>query len=231
MKFHSHAKDILRKYKMKICPTCNKAMKSGNLSRHLRLHVKQSYSKLVDEKKTDLKKNKEDFERGVFIKDYIEQQKIDPKILRGEHQKAVKTNINLPVLDVILKPWQEKLLKLMKPSEREIIWIVGKNGNEGKTWFQKYLKNTHGASKVFQASIKKNSEGIIHALSKRILPLIDLFIFNVPRCFHIEDFPYGILEEIKDGNAASTKYDSSILELKTPRYIEYKQVYQRKNSL
>ena len=41
-----------------------------NLARHMRNHGKQSYSKLVDEIKTDLEKNKEDLERGVFIKDY-----------------------------------------------------------------------------------------------------------------------------------------------------------------
>ena len=204
---------------MKICPTCNKAMKSGNLSRNFRLHAKQSYSKLIDEIKTDLKKNKEDFEMGVFIKDYIQQHKLDPKILRREYQKVVKTNINSPVLDVVLKPWQEKLLKLMKPSEREIIWIVGKDGNEGKSWFQKYLKNTRGASKVFQASIKNNSGGVRAVLSKRIVSIIDLFIFNVPRSFNIIDFPYGILEEIKDANVASTKYDGSILELKTPNIV------------
>ena len=129
----------------------------------------------------------------MFIKDYIKQQKIDPKILRREHQKAVKTSIDRPLLDVVLRPWQEKLLKLMKPSEREILWIVGKDGNEGKSWFQNYLKNSHGASKVFQAGIKKNSDGILHALSKRIVSLIDWFIFNVPRCFYFDDIPYHML--------------------------------------
>ena len=204
---------------MKICPICNKAMIYTHLARHMRTHTKQSYSKLVDEIKTDVEKNKEDLEKGEFIKDYIQQQKIDPKILRREHQKAVKTSIDRPLLDVVLRPWQEKLLKLMKPSEREILWIVGKDGNEGKSWFQNYLKNSLGASKVFQASIKKNSEGILHALSKRIVSLIDWFIFNVPRCFYFDDIPYHMLEEIKDGKAVSTKYESSILDLNTPNIV------------
>ena len=194
-------------------------MISGNLARHMRRHAKHSYSKLIDGIEIDLEKNKEDVERGVFIRDYIHQRKIDPKILRREYQKAVKTGIDSPVSDLFLKPWQEKLLKLMKPSEREILWIVGKHGNEGKSWFQKYLKNTRGSSKVFQASIKKNADGILYALSKRILSLIDLFIFNIPRSFYMDDFPYAILEEIKDGNAVSTKYDSSILELNTPNIV------------
>ena len=39
------------------------------------------------------------------------------------------------------KPWQESLLEYtQQPSDREIVWVVGKEGNEGKTWFQKYVK-------------------------------------------------------------------------------------------
>ena len=107
MKLHKHEKDNVQKYKMKICPICNKAMIYTNLTRHMRTHAKQSYSKLIDEIKTDQKRNKENFEKGVFIKEYINQQKIDPKILRKEYQKAVKTSIDLPVLDIVLKPRQE----------------------------------------------------------------------------------------------------------------------------
>ena len=219
MKLHKHSKVYVQKYNMKICPICNKAMIYTNLTRHMRTHAKQSYSKLIDEIKTDQKRNKENFEKGVFIKEYINQQKIDPKILRKEHQKAVKTSIDSPVLDIVLKPWQEKLLKLIKPSKREIFWIVGRDGNEGKSWFQDYLRNTRGSGKVFQAAMKKSRDGILHALSKRIVSLIDLFIFNVPRCFDMNDFPYDILEEIKDGKTVSTKYDSSILKLNTPNIV------------
>ena len=37
-------------------------------------------------------------------------------------------NIN----QVILRPWQQSLLEHMKPSDREIIWVIGKKGNEGE---------------------------------------------------------------------------------------------------
>ena len=134
----------------------------------MRTHAKQSFSKVVDGIKTDQERNKEEFEKGMFIKDYIIHQKIDPKTLRREYQKAVKTVMDTPVLDLVLKPWQEKLLKLMKPSEREIILIVGKDGNEGKSWFQDYLKNTRGSSKVFQAAIKKSADGILHHYQKEL---------------------------------------------------------------
>ena len=119
----------------------------------------------------------------------------------------MKTKFPALKVEVILKPWQEKLVELIKPSEREIIWIVGSVGNEGKTWFQKYLKDIHGV-RVFDANIKKSSKCILHILSKEIVSLKDLFLFNVPRSFNMDDFPYEMLEELKDGKAESTKYNS-----------------------
>ena len=121
--------------------------------------------------------------------------------------------IDPPVMDITLRIWQETLLKYIKPSEREILWIVGFRGTRVN---QGYLRNLNGSSRVFRTNIRQNSDGILHALSKRIVPLIDLFMLNVPRSFNMGEFPYDFLEEIKDGNAASTKCGSSILVLKTP---------------
>ena len=50
--------------------------------------------------------------------------------------------------DTVLYPWQESLLKYMKPSDREVIWIVGEKTNEGKYYFQKYVKGMYGTSRV-----------------------------------------------------------------------------------
>ena len=35
--------------------------------------------------------------------------------------------------NVELKPWQEFI---QQPSDREIVWVMGKEGNEGKNWFR-----------------------------------------------------------------------------------------------
>ena len=51
--------------------------------------------------------------------------------------------------NVELKPWQESLLEYtQQPSDREIVWVVGKEGNKGKNWFQKYVKSWLGAWRV-----------------------------------------------------------------------------------
>ena len=107
----------------------------------------------------------------------------------------------------------------LKPSEREIIWVVGSRGNEGKTWFQEYIEHYYGRSRVFQTTIDRHRESILHTLSKETLPLIEYFLFNIPKGFDKKDIPYTLFEEIKDGRAISTKYDSKKLRFRVPNTL------------
>ena len=211
MKFHRHERGDLQ-YKKKTCPTCKTSMKAGNLSRHMRKHDKQLHLDLIEELERGKEKKKKDYERGVFIKNSIRNGEIDPDILTEEHHKAMKTKLPTPQVEVILRPWQERLVEVMKPSEREIIWIVDPAGNEGKSWFQKYLKDIHGL-RVFDANIRRSSKCILHILSKEIVSLIDIFLFNM------DEFPYEMLEELKDGKAESIKYNSIKLQVNTPNTV------------
>ena len=37
--------------------------------------------------------------------------------------------------------WQQQLLdNISSPPGREVIWVIGQKGNEGKTWSQEYLE-------------------------------------------------------------------------------------------
>ena len=72
--------------------------------------------------------------------------------------------------NVILKYWQQDLLNYMKPSERELIWVYGTNGNEGKSWFQKFVESKFGSDKVLCGlDIKNKTSSICHVLSKKTL--------------------------------------------------------------
>ena len=85
-------------------------------------------------------------------------------------------NIN----QVILRPWQQSLLEYMKPSDREIIWVIGKKGNEGKTWFQKYMESKYGWSKIICGiNLKMKGGSICQLLRKRSLLTTDVFLFDV----------------------------------------------------
>ena len=119
-----------------------------------------------------------------------------------------------------LHPWQKQLMKeISLPSDREILWIMGADGNEGKTWFQGYLEAFYGYTRVVRLDMEMKTANILHALSKRPLSSIDFFLFNIPRSIHYDSCNYYILEAIKDGTAVSSKYDNEILRFKTPNVV------------
>ena len=76
-----------------------------------------------------------------------------------------------------------------------------------------------GPSRVFHSSITVKQDGMLHTLSKCQLSLVTIFVFNVPRSFKVEDVPYNIFEEIKDGRSLSTKYDSKQLRFNVPNVV------------
>ena len=65
----------------------------------------------------------------------------------------------------------------------------------------------------------KRSDNIFHIMSKQSLICKDIFLFNVGKSFHSRECSYQTLEFIKDGQAISPKYDSSILKFKIPNTV------------
>ena len=73
----------------------------------------------------------------------------------------------------------------------------------------------------------EDDKAILHAISKQTteiiemneIPFIEMFIFNVSRNNWRNDIPYFLLEEIKDGRAQSTNYNSIILYFKSPNIV------------
>ena len=122
---------------------------------------------------------------------------------------------------VDLRPWQLDLLeKLKQPSDREIIWVCGSRGNEGKTWFQSYVESWYGYERVVRLDMKNRQQDILHALSKRPLSSTDIFLFNVPRAEEESNLEsYAAIEAIKDGYATTSKYDSTTIRFKTPNIV------------
>ena len=123
--------------------------------------------------------------------------------------------------NVELKPWQNELMKYIKPHDREIIWVVGKDGNEGKNWFQKYVKSVYGSRKVVSGiNIKNNSANIFQALRKCSILTVDIFLCNVGKSkYKFDPINYDALESIKDGEALASKYDSQHLKIRVPNVV------------
>ena len=207
------------KYQMKHCSICKKSMISWHLTRHMLVH-NNSKKEILENIISDQKSYEDLGNKGKILKELMNKEDIDSLSLRKDHLKALEVNSLRKQQEFgALKSWQESLLKIMEPSQREIIWVCGVKGAEGKSWFQEYLEHHYTCKKVFRTSMDRNKESILHSLSKNTLSFLDVFVFNIPRSFEIKDVPYTLFEDIKDGYAISTKYNSKQLRFNTPNIV------------
>ena len=98
-----------------------------------------------------------------------------------------------------LRIWQQQLLDNTSAlSDREVIWVWGQTGNEGKTWFQGYLETLYGYARVVRLDLKMKTANVLHALTKQPLSTKDIFLFNEARSTSHDICNYSIPESIKD---------------------------------
>ena len=97
--------------------------------------------------------------------------------------------------------------------------MIGRNGNEGKSWFQSYYQSLYGVHHVARFDITNKTADLLHIMSRSALTTTNTFLFNHQRCVSSEDCCYSLLEMIKDGYASSPKFQGSILRFKTPNTV------------
>ena len=122
---------------------------------------------------------------------------------------------------VQLRPWQEEALKLFDyPSERQVIWITGRQGYEGKSYFQSYVESYFGYHRVARVDLRIKHANVCNVLKKRSLATADIFLFNDSRSVSGEELNlYRILEDIKDGQATASKYNNNNIRFKTSNTV------------
>ena len=170
----------------------------------------------------------EEYERklqlGEIVYKHAKECGIPEESLPKEYKEAkdlyVKNKQNIDVENVILRPWQESLLKYIKPSNREVIWVIGRKGNKGKTWFQEFLASKFGWSRVICGmDIRMKKSSICHILGKRSLMTTDIFLFDVGKARTEDNMNYELIEQIKNGRTLAGKFDSKELKFHTPNII------------
>merc|ERR1712243_408717 len=101
------------------------------------------------------------------------------------------------ILKTKWRGWQQGLRTyLNKPSEREIIWVIGAKGNEGKSFFQERVCEEFGHDKVCNMEISDSRKNIFYIL-KKCSSTANIFMFNLPLATALERDKYKILENIK----------------------------------
>ena len=69
---------------------------------------------------------------------------------------------------------------LDKPCDRKVMWVVGKERNEGKSFFQANIREEFGYSRVCTLKLSKNSRNTFLILGKICSTNTDIFLFNLP---------------------------------------------------
>ena len=206
---------------------------STSMDGNITIQEKEQYLNHVKFDKDGLRKTlkrcngeyKEKINLGATIYQILGVEDIDEESIPPIYKEAldlfVKRKQYINQQNVILRPWQEDLMKIMEnPTDREVIWVKGANGCEGKSWFQEYIESKFGWNRVVNGmDIKTKNSSICHALGKRPLTTTDIFLFNVGKAKTFEGVNYEVLEKIKDGKLLASKYDSKELRIRTPNVV------------
>merc|ERR1711954_244770 len=144
--------------------------------------------------------------------------------LENDVKEAMKTyklhGKNMDMKDIEWRGWQMDLRQYLdKPCGRKVIWVVGKEINEGKSFFQANIREEFGYSRVCTLELSENSRNTFHILGKLCSKHTDIFLFNVARAEFLDLGQYKILESIKDGVAVDGKYNSQKLSFKKPNVL------------
>ena len=164
-------------------------------------------------------------EFGGRIARLIDEHGINEQSLSKDHQEALvlfrRQQPQFEILGAELRPWQQDAMKYFEsPTQRQVIWIRGNKGNEGKSWFQNYVQSFFGYHRVCRLDLRIKHANICNVLQKRTLGTIDIFLFNDSRSVSGDELNlYRILEDIKDGQATTSKYNNDNIRFKTPNTV------------
>ena len=221
-----------------MCNLCGKFMRSDNVKRHmeakhgsgeedtLALQGSSSESELECELIEDNKAYINNVVIGEKISLILDKGTVLERSLSKQNKLCLELyRVQQATADVEsaqLRPWQIQLIQSIeqdKMNDRKIIWVIGKYGNEGKSWFQSYYQSLHGVHRVARFDITNKAADLLHIMSRSALATTDTFLFNHQRCVASEDCSYSLLEMIKDGYASAPKFHGSNLRFKTPNLV------------
>ena len=180
----------------------------------------------LNEMLKDKLRYKEMIERGGRIASYIIENDVPEGSLTRERKHALdlyrKERSLQDFSEAELKPWQQQLMNIFdEKSDREVIWVIGKKGNEGKSWFQDYLESCFGFNRVSRIDFRIKHANMCNVLKKKPLTTVDIFLFNDGRSITEDEISdhYRILENIKDGQSTTSKYNNDVIKFRKPNTV------------
>jgi len=172
-------------------------------------------------KRTDLVRGLELTIQGAPIQDIVDEIgctairyrrhliEVASEAITEQNNKRMKLDFQ----EAVLRDWQkilwDKLLE--EPNDRHILWYTDETGNQGKTWFSKYLVAVSGAAYYTNG---KSGDIKFAYKGERIV------VFDLCRSTE-ERVNYEILETIKNGILFNTKYQSTTRIFKIPHVVVF----------
>lgn len=120
-----------------------------------------------------------------------------------------------PVPNHPLRPWQQVMFQLLArpPHPREIIFIVDKVGNQGKSWLSKYYRSLHEKTTQIVKPCKTAD------MAYTIKETTRVFFFDLARSRKLY-LQCDFVEELKDREVMSPKYHTRLVQLcATPHIV------------
>lgn len=117
-----------------------------------------------------------------------------------------------------LCPWQSRLVEKLRtpPDDREILFMIDKHGNAGKSWFVQYYIEHVG--KALQINPGKKAD-MIYAFISSLKSDTRVVFVDAPRSKQGDFIQYDFLEELKNGCVFNTKYESRMVYFTVPHVV------------
>ena len=122
-------------------------------------------------------------------------------------------NVDKPyTLELILRPWQQKLFTILSGpvDERKIYWIYEPVGGVGKTLFQKYAFLNLNDAVVLAGKGTDMKNGVLQYYEKK-KSLPKVVLIDIPRSTDPQFVSYTGLEEVKNMFFFSGKYEGGMV--------------------
>ena len=201
------------------CRICHRAVGSNNMKKHMKQHEKKQPQKVVmgnhptvDEAalKNNILEDINEYQRKLELQGGVKQTNdVKPVVWRPWQEGSETLELfekheqDNDVKPVVWRPWQYELLKYVNnPTSYRIIWVVGGEGNEGKTFFMKKIRGQYGRHRVCTMPLRETTRNLIGCMQKVVDAYItDIFLFNVTGGGgrRMKRINYSLLEKIKDG--------------------------------
>ena len=160
---HHYCAATMDRHKKVTCRICLKQMRSDALKRHMKQHENKPIDEVTEKVEYNstldvaaLKNNivwkaneyQRKLELGREIKQIVQELHVPTACLDKEQMEALELFENRGQVKEIKpaewRPWQYELKEYANnPTARRIIWVVGKKGNEGKSFFQNQIEEQY----------------------------------------------------------------------------------------